>query len=194
MKSFLPYASSALTTTILTATLAFSQAAKANESAYEYNPAAELTTKFSKGRKIDELNYMQPFLANDNHLPLIDLKVKLDNQKSKEINLGLAYRYNYDDTAILGTYAYFDHRRTGSNFSISGLTAGVEVLSKYIDARANIYIPQNKRKKLAHNNNKSVEIKGTSIFAVSGGHKYESALRGYDIEVGTPYICFLRFT
>ncbi|MDP5110526.1 MAG: hypothetical protein NWP47_03985 [Rickettsiaceae bacterium] len=52
MKSFLPYASSALTTTVLTATLAFSQAAKANKSAYEYNPAAELNTKFSKGRNI----------------------------------------------------------------------------------------------------------------------------------------------
>lgn len=190
MKSFLPNASSALTTTILTATLAFSQATKANESTYEYNPTAELTTKFSKGRNIGELNYMQPFLANDNHLPILDLKVKLDNQKSKEVNLGLAYRYNYDDKAILGTYAYFDHRRTGSNFSINGLTAGVEVLSKYIDARANIYVPQNKRKKLAHNNNKSVEIKGTSIFAVSGGHKYESALRGYDIEVGTPLFAF----
>lgn len=190
MKSFLPHASSALTTTILTVTLAFSQATKANEPTYEYNPAAELTTKFSKGRNIGELNYMQPFMANDNYLPLLDIKVKLDNQKSKEVNLGLAYRYNYDDKAILGTYAYFDHRRTGSNFSINGLTAGVEVLSKYIDARANIYVPQNKRKKLAHNNNKSVEIKGTSIFAVSGGHKYESALRGYDIEVGTPLFAF----
>ncbi|MEM6338636.1 MAG: inverse autotransporter beta domain-containing protein [Pseudomonadota bacterium] len=155
MNSFLPKASSALTTTILTATLVLSTVAQAEESDYEYNPAAELTTKFSKRRNIGELNYMQPFLANDNHLPILDLKLKLDNQKSKEINLGLVYRYNYDDKAILGTYAYFDHRRTGLNFSISGLTAGVEVLSKYIDARANIYIPQSKRKKLAHNSKKS---------------------------------------
>ena len=190
MNSFFPKASSTLTTTILSATLILSPVAQAEESVYEYNPAAELTTKFSKGRNIGELNYMQPFLANDNHLPILDLKLKLDNQKSKEINLGLVYRYNYDDNAILGTYAYFDHRRTGSNFSISGLTAGVEVLSKYIDARANIYIPQNKRKKLKHNSKKSVEIKGTSIFAVSGGHKYESALKGYDIEVGTPLFAF----
>ena len=65
MKSFLPKASSALTTTILSATLIFSPAVQADESLYEYNPAAELTTKFSKGRKIGELNYMKPFLAND---------------------------------------------------------------------------------------------------------------------------------
>ena len=93
MKSFLPKASSALTTTILTATLTLSPVARAGESIYEYHPSAELTTKFSKGRNIGELNYMQPFLANDNHLPILDLKLKLDNQKSKEINLGLVYRY-----------------------------------------------------------------------------------------------------
>lgn len=191
MKPFLPNASSALTTTILTATLTLTNVTtKAAESSYEYNPAAELTTKFSKGRNIGELNYMQPFLANNNHLPILDLKLKLDNKKSKEVNLGLVYRYNYNDNAILGTYAYFDHRRTGSNFSVSGLTAGVEMLSRYIDARANIYIPQKKRKKLVHNNNKTIEIKGTSIFAISGGHKYESALSGYDIEVGTPLFAF----
>ncbi len=120
----------------------------------------------------------------------LDLKLKLDNKRSKEVNLGLVYRYNYDDKAILGTYAYFDHRYTGGNFSVSGLTAGAEVLSKYIDARANIYIPQNKRKKTSHNSKKTVEIDGTSIFAISGGHRYESSLKGYDIEVGTPVFAF----
>jgi len=180
----------ALTTTILSAALFTAPITWANDSLYTYNPTAEVTTKFSKGRNIAELNYMQPFLSTENQLPIIDLKLKIDNKKSKEINLGLVYRYNYEDNLILGTYAYFDHRRTASNFSISGLTAGVEVLSKYIDARANIYIPQSKRKKLSHNGNKTVEIKGTSIFAISGGHKYESALRGYDIEVGTPLFAF----
>jgi hypothetical protein len=190
MKRFLPNSSIILATTILSASLLTTSVVKANESKRTYSPAAELTTKFSKGRNIAELNYMQPFLANDNHLPILDVKLKLDNKKSKEINLGLVYRYNYNDNAILGAYTYFDHRRTGSGFSINGLTAGVEVLSKYIDARANIYIPQNKRKKIAHNSKKTIEIKGTSIFAISGGHKYESALKGYDIEVGTPLFAF----
>ena len=70
----------------------------------------------------------------------------MNNQKSKETNLGLVYRYNYDDKAIFGICAYFNHRRTGSNFSINALTAVIKVLSKHIDARANIYMPQNKEK------------------------------------------------
>lgn len=165
--------------------------AKGNEQKeYIYNPSAELVTKLSRGRKIAELNYMQPFFIKENHVTIFDLKLKLDNKRSKEVNLGLAYRYNYDDKVILGIYSYFDQRYTGNHFSVSGNTTGVEALSKYIDARANIYIPQNKRKKINHNS-KKVVINGTSIFAVSGGHTYESSLRGYDIEVGTPLFSFL---
>ncbi len=41
MKFFLPNTYSALTTTILTATLSLSQIANANESSYEYNPASD---------------------------------------------------------------------------------------------------------------------------------------------------------
>ncbi len=71
----------ALTTTIiLSAALLTTPVARANDSLYTYNPTAEVTTKFSKGRNIAELNYMQPFLANDNQLSVIDLKLKMDNQ------------------------------------------------------------------------------------------------------------------
>lgn len=191
MNSFFPQATTALSTSIITAALLIASVTKAEESQdYVYNPSAEMSTKFSKGRNIAELNYMQPFFAKENNLPILDLKLKLDNRRSKEINLGLVYRYNYDDKVVFGTYAYFDHRYTGTNYSVSGLTAGVEALSEYIDARANIYIPQNKKKKTKHNSKKTVEIDGTSIFAISGGHTYESSLKGYDIEIGTPIFAF----
>ncbi len=175
---------------IIISTFFISLVVKGNEQQeYIYNPSVELVTKLSRGRKIAELNYMQPFFTKENHVPIFDLKLKLDNKRSKEVNLGLAYRYNYDNKVILGIYSYFDQRYTGNHFSVSGNTTGVEALSKYIDARANIYIPQNKRKKINHNS-KKVVINGTSIFAVSGGHTYESSLRGYDIELGTPLFSF----
>ena len=95
MKNSSKRLSVALTTTILSAALLAAPIARANDALYTYNPTAEVTTKFSKGRNIAELNYMQPFLANDNQLSIIDLKLKMDNKQSKEINLGLVYRYNY---------------------------------------------------------------------------------------------------
>lgn len=136
---------------------------------------------------------MHPLLYSGQHLPIIDLKLKLDNKQSKEINLGLVYRYNVNDKAILGIYSYFDHRYVGKNFSVNGLTSGIEVLSKYFDARANIYIPQEKRKQIVTNKNKTIEINGTSIYATSRGHKYATALKGYDIEAGIPLFWFSNF-
>ena len=125
-----------LSSSIIVATLLASPITRGEE--YIYNPSADLTGKFSKGRNIAEFNYMQPLSESGDTLPIIDLKLKLDNKKSKEINLGLVLRHNYADKAIFGAYAYFDHRQTASKFSVSALTAGVEVLSKYVDARANI--------------------------------------------------------
>lgn len=83
MKSFLPKTTTALSTSIITAALLISSVVKAEQSQeYVYNPSAEVSTKFSKGRNIAELNYMQPFFAKENHLPILDLKLKLDNKRS----------------------------------------------------------------------------------------------------------------
>ena len=191
MKYFLPKASSILSTSI-SATMIFISSVAYGDTTdkYIYNPSVDLTYKRSKNRKITEFNYMQPFLGNENYLPILDLKLKLDNYKSKEINLGLVYRYNHEDRVIFGTYAYFDHRHTGNNFSVNGLTLGAEILSQYFDTRANIYLPQNKRKKIEHNHSVEIIRQGTSIFATLGGNRYESSLKGYDIEIGTPLFGF----
>ena len=80
MKNLSKKLSIALTITILGTAILAAPITRANDSLYTYNPTAEVTTKFSRGRNIAELNYMQPFLANDNQLPIIDLKLKMDNQ------------------------------------------------------------------------------------------------------------------
>lgn len=184
------YTTSILASSVLSAVFLFAPAVKANTEAYDYTPSAEISTKLSHARKLVEFDYMQPFFARENSLPLLDLKLKLDNHKSKEINIGLAYRHNFEDQFILGAYGYFDHRNTGNDFSVNGTTIGAEMLSKYVDARANFYLPQNKRKKLSHNDKKSLEIAGSSIYLLSGGHLYETSLRGYDVEVGVPLFAF----
>ena len=64
----------------------------------------------------------------------------------------------------------------------------MEALSKYVDARVNFYVPENKKKKITHNYKKRAELQGTRLYAVSGGHEYEYALKGYDIEIGGQFL------
>ena len=179
-----------INSSILGAVLLSSSIVKAENTAVQYSPTIELSTRNSKKRNITEIDYMQPVWGNDNFLSLVDLKLKVDNSKSKEVNLGFAIRYNFDDRVVLGFYNYFDHRRTGNNFIVNGWTTGVEALSKYVDARVNFYVPENKKKKITHNYKKRAELQGTRLYAVSGGHEYEYALKGYDIEIGGPIFGF----
>jgi hypothetical protein len=179
-----------INSSILGAVLLSSSIVKAENTAVQYSPTIELSTRNSKKRNITEIGYMQPVWGNDNFLSLVDLKLKVDNSKSKEVNLGFAIRYNFDDRVVLGFYNYFDHRRTGNNFIVNGWTTGVEALSKYVDARVNFYVPENKKKKITHNYKKRAELQGTRLYAVSGGHEYEYALKGYDIEIGGPIFGF----
>jgi hypothetical protein len=190
LKHFATASNFTINASIISATLLLATISKGEEVDYGYSPSIELSTRNSKKRNITELDYMQPIWSNNNNLSLVDLKLKLDNNNSKEINIGLVYRHNFNDKFVLGVYSYLDHRRTGDNFAVSGWTPGIEALSKYVDVRVNFYLPQNKKKKIANNNNKIVVIKGTSIYAISGGHKYEYPLKGYDIEIGGPVFGF----
>jgi hypothetical protein len=128
---------------------------------------------------------MQPLpLLDEDNLLIADLKVKSDDHKNREINLGLVYRHYYREKVIVGIYNYFDHKITNNNLHISGWTAGAELLSEYIDGRVNYYLPENKKKKIDHNHSKIVRLSGTSVSATAGGHRYERGLKGYDIELG----------
>jgi hypothetical protein len=80
MRNFLPKTTSALSSSIIVASLLVTQVVKADE--YIYNPSVDLSGKFSKKRNIAEFNYMQPLLNNSNILPIFDLKLKTDNKKS----------------------------------------------------------------------------------------------------------------
>lgn len=155
-----------------------------------FGPSIEASARKGNKRSIAELDAMVPVFESDSTLGLIDVKAKLDNHKSKEINIGAAIRHNFNDSVIFGLYTYFNHRKTGNNFSISGATIGAEALTRYLDARANFYISQDKKKKIAYNNKNQIEMKGKSIYTVLGGHTYEQGFSGYDLELGLPIFSF----
>lgn len=192
MKSSFLDVSYTLITIILGAIITFAPLVVKAETLDKYRPSAEMTTKLNSNKNMVTLDYMYPYSYHKHHLPILDCKIKLDNLKSQAINLGLVYRYNYSNIAILGTYLYFDHQCTSSNLHISNVTSGIELLSQYVDLHANIYLPQNKRREVYHSRHNTMRIDRTSIFALSSeSKKYESSIqRGYDIEIGIPLLAF----
>ena len=149
------------------------------------SPVISFTAKNSKHRNISEFNFMLPMIQAENSLFLSDIKIKADDRKNAEYNLGLAYRRNISDQYIIGMYSYFDRKTTFNDLLINQWTAGAEVLSNYIDVRANIYVPENKKKVISSASVELVRDK-TRIYGLKKNAQEEHALPGYDIELGVP--------
>lgn len=150
-----------------------------------HSPILDISATSNKYRNIGEIGFMFPVLQGDKNLFLVDTKLKNDNRKSREYNVGLVYRHNVYDKWIFGFYNYFDRRKTQHNLYVNQWTVGVEALSDYIDARLNLYIPENKKKLISTS---SVEFtrNHTQVYGIKNNSIYEHPLPGYDIEIGTP--------
>lgn len=157
-----------------------------------YSSILGLSTTHNQDRNLAEFNLMLPAYQKQEDLFLFDIKLKQDNQKSFESNLGLVYRHNFLDKVVFGLYGYFDRRKTQRNLVANQLTIGLELLSPYLDGRFNIYIPENKKKVLALENKKFVRVKNhTSVYVTQEGAILERPLKGYDVEIGTPLFTLL---
>ncbi len=150
-----------------------------------YKPVLNLSTQKIENRKISQMNLMLPLWQAGSHLTMLDIKLNHDNRNSFESNYGLVYRHNFDDKWIFGIYNYWDHKKTSSNLYTHQSTIGTEILSHYLDARVNFYIPSNNKHTIAPY---KAELKrnGSAIYALIGGEIKEQALPGYDVEIGFP--------
>ncbi len=124
-----------------------------------------------------EINTMIPFFPTNNNLTIIDVRLKKPPKEGYEYNLGLVYRHNFNDKWIFGFYNYFDQRKTINHLLYKQWTIGTEILSEYLDARINLYHPENKKKLIAMNLDIQKEV---------NKNIYEQALPGFDFEIGTP--------
>lgn len=132
-----------------------------------------------KQRTIGEVDVQYPLYQNIDKLLFADLRGMMDNKKDKEVNVGLAYRQVIYDTAVLGFYGFGDARRTRNHNNFLQATFGMDVLSRDVDGRLNVYVPQRKKRR----------IKGPGIAKFSGYNlqtygSYEVAMNGFDGELG----------
>ncbi|MFO0919117.1 MAG: hypothetical protein U0872_12480 [Planctomycetaceae bacterium] len=122
---------------------------------------------------------MMPLYQDGQSLVFADIRGRWDDQSNSEGNFGLALRKMIDPSWFIGTYGFYDYRRTSNGNSFNQGSVGIEAMSVRYEARMNGYIPDSSAK---HANDLSTtSFTGTTVF-VNGG--FERAYYGLDGEVG----------
>ena len=125
---------------------------------------------------------------NPDQILFLDFRGQADDKETQEFNLGIGFREIVDTQlfgeTILGSYAFFDARRSKNDNLFYQATVGFESLSEKMDLRGNFYIPINEEKQ--------IDIKDIKLVNSDTGVRVsytdtEKALYGVDAEVGTGF-------
>jgi len=149
------------------------------------NPAhVEITLKPGNSRSIGEADLFIPLFQDTMRMFFADFRVVRDTLKNTEGNFGLGYRHIMNNRFILGVYGFFDVRRTRFHHTFYQATFGAEVLTCNFDARVNVYIPTDSKRKHIKRPTYLGAV-GNFIGVVSDyRQQFEAALTGFDGEVG----------
>ncbi|MFH0879354.1 MAG: inverse autotransporter beta domain-containing protein, partial [Lentisphaerota bacterium] len=201
------------------ATLPFNAAAKSKEPAISTAddsapawPAAEVTVggQFRDAEAEGIGDILVPVWSHSSGLFFVNPRASRTDHSEEEYNLGIGYRQLIPQGPfIVGANAYYDYRDTDhSSYDQWGI--GLEFLSRWVDARANYYHPQDKKTTVGSDTEQSVT---TSSSTQSGWtdpyatdhevaqsyitekttrtttttlffEQYERAMEGYDGEIG----------
>ncbi len=158
------------------------------------------------------LDLLYPLLPvfDDRGLFLGVLRGTWADEGEQEFNAGLVYRHDigyYD--ALVGANIFYDSRWTREDSRFDQLGLGLEWLSPWVDARANLYLPENRRELLdrqeetvligqvdrvtyqnyavGHQIHEKEETTRTETFRTDLYEVYESPRRGWDAEVGVRF-------
>jgi len=122
-----------------------------------------------------------PVAGNEKSVFFLNPHLRFDDNSGNEQNIGLGFRtFLSGDNVILGVNAYYDSMESEHSNRYSQFGLGMEVLSKWVDFRANYYNPFGDDKNRVHHYDKYA-FASTSLVLKEG---YEAALRGFDAEVG----------
>jgi len=148
-----------------------------------------------------------PVWQNNEGLVFINPRVSFNDDGEEEVNIGAGYRRLVaDDTLIMGANLYYDTRWSMFNNRFGQVGAGLEILSSWIDARANYYYPDDKEETISSHTEEST-ASSTAVFLgtpiVQGRttvvprtfvienttttrllEVFETALEGFDAEIG----------
>lgn len=150
------------------------------ERAPKWGPHIDVEGKAGTKRNLGEADLFVPLAQDGTTLLFTSLRTRMDDSDGLEGNFGLGLRHMLDSGWNLGTYAYFDRRKSELENYFSQVTLGLEALSLDWDLRANAYLPQGRRSHQVDALN-TAEVSGTSVI-FRGGE--ERSLSGFDAEIG----------
>ena len=146
-------------------------------------------------------------MFDGNGLVLGNIRAAFGDAGAQELNIGLLYRHYVSDwNAILGANVYYDSRWTEHDSQFNQLGLGLECLTTWVDARVNVYIPENDKEFISEEvervlesatettryeayavNNQIRELQTTTRinnYRISTIDVYEVPLKGVDAEIG----------
>ena len=159
------------------------------------------------------LDFLQPLVLAPNSMLFLNPKVSATDDDEEEWSIGLGARHLLAERGlILGANVFYDSRSTRHDHTFDQVGAGVELLSQWVDARANYYWPDDSVEKIDSTSETTVSSSGQSwwgdVFArefqlrqnrfnrvtttrtTRFYDRFEAALEGYDLEFGLrlPYL------
>src|ERR1700751_2275938 len=95
---------------------------------------------------IESLDTLFPLYAPKDGLLFFNPKVTFSDQADPRVSLGLGYRQLFEEPqVILGANVFWDNYDTVNDNRINQLGVGAEMLTRWVDLRGNLYVPDRKR-------------------------------------------------
>lgn len=152
----------------------------------EIAPVLTFGAKGGSDRSLGEIQAMLPLWQGEQDFLYGDIQGRFSDNEESEGHFGLGLRMLLDEEWILGTYAYYDLRKTLARNRFNQLTLGLELMSIDWDFRVNGYFPNEGYKNSSINS-------GVSNGTIVTNSFQERAYRGMSLEVGRRILRWGRF-
>lgn len=143
----------------------------------------DLQYKMGNKRAILEYDSFLPLMQSDTQLLFADMRFQADDDRNRELGMGLGVRRMFDRGYILGAYGFIDRLHTQHNHSFYQLVTGLEAMTERFELRGNLYFPEDKKEPVRLEEvTRQVSGNSTTYFFESGA--VEKAHPGFDAEFG----------
>jgi hypothetical protein len=105
-----------------------------------------LGAKFAEDLQSGYVDVLNGGFLGPNTALFVNLRATFDDNSQQLLSGGLGIRHLFEDPGIIvGANVYYDYLDTAYGNSINQLGFGAEILTQWVDARFNYYLPENDR-------------------------------------------------